>query len=229
MPRLIQIFSATAMSVGLFSHFLFSSEESSYYFQTIAGNQAIKNSLWYLSEGTKKTISASRVIRSPDYKYDPQPVLYFYGDRIDEEGKPIVEAVVMVPNDASRLLLLFNKLPKHNEQGHTYKVVAIKDDYEGFEFGSFKFINASNKELAINISGEQLLINQSVTKVVKVDPPEKGDVSIQIFARDDKGAWKSNYANGWGHREDLRTLVFILNGTNGRIKALRYRQTQSRE
>ena len=229
MTRLIQILSATAISVGLCSHSLSSSEESSYYFQTIAGNQAIKNSLWYLSEGTRKTISASRVIRSPDYKYDPQPILSFYGDRIDEEGKPIVEAVAIVPKEASRLLLLFNKLPKRNEQGHTYRVVAIKDDNKGFEFWSFKFINASNKEVAINISGKQLLINQLVTKVVKVEPPKKGDVSIQIFSKDDNGAWTSNYTNGWGHRSNLRTLVFLLDGANGRIKPLRFRQTEPKD
>ena len=229
MYRVIQIFSAIVMSAGLCTHSLYSSEDLSYYFQTIAGNQAIKDSLWYLSGWTRKTISASRVVRSPDYKYDPQPILSFYGDRIDEEGNPIIEAIAIIPKEASRLLLLFNKLPKQNEQGHTYRVVAIKDDHKGFEFGSFKFINASNKEVAINISGNRLLMNQSVTKVVKVDPPKKGDVPIQIFSKDENGAWNSNYSNGWGHREDLRTLVFILNGTNGRIKTLRYRQTEPKE
>lgn len=229
MYRVIQIFSAIVMSAGLCTHSLHSSEEGSYYFQTIAGNQAIKDSLWYLSGGTRKTISASRVIRSPDYKYDMQPILSFYGDRIDEEGKPIVEAIAIVPEGASRLLLLFNKLPKHNDYGHTYRVVAIKDDHKGFEFGSFKFINASNKEVAINISGNQLKLKQSVTKVIKVDPPVKGDIYIQIFSKDDNGAWNSDYTNGWGHRQNLRTLVFILNSTNDRIKTLRYRQTKPKE
>ena len=200
-----------------------------HYFQAIATNQAIKNDLWNFADGNKQSIYATKTLRSIDYSYDANPTITFYGDRIDTEGNPIPEAIANVPDGATRLLLLFTKLTTPDKRGLSYRVIAMKDDRNDFKFGSFRFINTSQKEIAIELAEERFLVDSSGSKTIEVDPPERGDLSIRIAAKNEDGEWTSNYTNGWGHRSNLRTLVFLLDGVNGRIKPLRFRQTEPRE
>ena len=199
------------------------------YFQAIATNQTIKNDLWNFADGNKQSIYATKTLRSTDYAYDIAPAITFFGDRIDDEGNPIPEAIVNVPDGATRLLLLFTKLTTPDKRGLTYRVIAMKDDSNNFRFGSFRFINTSQKEIAIELAEERFLVDSSGSKTIEVDPPERGDLSIRIAAKNEAGEWTSNYTNGWGHRSNLRTLVFLLDGANGRIKPLRFRQTEPKE
>ena len=195
------------------------------YFQAIAGDKAIVHTLWYQSGAKKQTIVATTAIRSGDYAYDAGEMITLYGDRIDEEGKPIPEAIAPVPEGASRLLLLFTQLPEPNEQGLTYRVYVIEDDIQKFSFGSFHFINASTKDSGINLGGEKFLLKKGASKNIKVKPPEQGDVLINIVAHNPEDlTWSPFYSNGWGHRDNLRTLVFIIDNPQGGVTTLRYRQ-----
>ena len=200
-----------------------------YHFQTIATNQVIKNGLWNLVDGDRQEIYATRILRSKDYAYDIAPTITFFGDRIDDEGNPIPEAIANVPDGATRLLLLFTKLTTPDKRGLSYRVISMKDDSNDFKFGSFRFINTSQKEIAIELAEERFFVDSSGSKTIEVDPPERGDLSIRIAAKNEDGEWTSNYTNGWGHRSNLRTLVFLLDGANGRIKPLRFRQTEPKE
>ena len=200
-----------------------------YYFQAIATNQTIKNDLWNFTNDNKQSIYATKTLRSTDYAYDIAPTITFFGDRIDDEGNPIPEAIVNVPVEATRLLLLFTKLTTPDKRGLTYRVIAMKDDSNNFRFGSFRFVNTSQKEIAIELAEERFLVDSSGSKTIEVDPPERGDLSIRIAAKNEDGEWTSNYTNGWGHRSNLRTLVFLLDGANGRIKPLRFRQTEPKD
>ena len=200
-----------------------------YHFQAIATNQVIKNGLWNLVNGDRQEIYATRMLRSTDYAYDIATTITFFGDRIDDEGNPIPEAIANVPDGATRLLLLFTKLTTPDKRGLSYRVIAMKDDSNDFKFGSFRFINTSQKEIAIELAEERFYVDSNGSKTIEVDPPERGDLSIRIAAKDEDGEWTSNYTNGWGHRSNLRTLVFLLDGANERIKPLRFRQTEPKE
>jgi hypothetical protein len=198
--------------------------KSGRYFQAIATGEAIVNSLWYYANGTPQTLSVSEISRSRDYAYDSAAQIAFYGDRVDEEGQPIPEAIAQIPPETSRLLLVFIKLKEPTPQGYTFRVVALPDSSQDFNFGSFEFINATNQQLAIDIDGEKFLLNKSGIRVVSVTPPEQGSIYLQIMRRESNDDWKSCYSNSWGHRADMRTLVFIINNEGGTINALRYRQ-----
>ena len=169
-----------------------------HYFQAIATNQTIKNGLWNFTDGNKQSIYATKTLRSTDYAYNIAPTITFFGDRIDGEGNPIPEAIVNVPDGATRLLLLFTKLTTPDKRGLTYRVIAMKDDSNNFKFGSFRFINTSQKEIAIELVEERFLVDSSGSKTIEVDPPERGDLSIRIAAKNEDGEWTSNYTNGWG-------------------------------
>ena len=203
--------------------------KSGQYFQAIATNQVIKNELWNLVDGKKQEIYATRILRSTDYAYDFAPTITFFGDRIDDDGNPIPEAIVNVPDGATRLLLLFAKLTAPNERGLSYRVIAMRDDSDNFKFGSFRFINTSQKEIAIKLAEERFLVDSSGSNTIEIEPPERGDLSIRIAVKDEDGVWNSCYTNGWGHRSNLRTLVFLVEEPDGRIKTMRFRQTEPRE
>lgn len=195
------------------------------YFQAIAGDKAIVRTLWYQSGQKQQTIVATTTMRSVDYAYDAGENIIFYGKRVDAEGTPIPEAIVPIPEGASRLLLLFSELSIPNEQGLTYRVYVIEDDTYKFSFGSFNFINASRKDAAINLGGNKFLLKKGATKNVGVEPPEQGDVLINIVAQNPEDlTWSPSYSNGWGHRDNLRTLVFIIDNQQGGVSTLRYRQ-----
>ena len=195
------------------------------YFQAIAGNKAIVRTLWYQSGQKQQTIVASTTMRSGDYAYDAGENIIFYGERVDPEGTPIPEAIVPIPEGASRLLLLFSELSVPNEEGLTYQVYVIEDDINKFSFGSFHFINASKKDAAVNLGGNKFLLKQGATKNVEVEPPKQGDVLINVAAQNPEDlTWSLFYSNGWGHRDNLRTLVFIIDNQQGGVTTLRYRQ-----
>ena len=195
------------------------------YFQAIAGNKAIVRTLWYQSGQKQQTIVATTTMRSGDYAYDAGENIIFYGERVDPEGTPIPEAIVPIPEGASRLLLLFSELSVPNEEGLTYQVYVIEDDINKFSFGSFHFINASKKDAAVNLGGNKFLLKQGATKNVEVESPKQGDVLINVAAQNPEDlTWSLFYSNGWGHRDNLRTLVFIIDNQQGGVTTLRYRQ-----
>ena len=200
--------------------------QEGHYFQAIATNQVIKNELWNLVDGNKQEIYATKMLRSTDYAYDIAPSITFFADRIDSEGNPIPEAIAKIPDGATRLLLLFTKLKTVDENGLTYQVTVIKDDVYQFKFGSFRFINTTKKDVAILLEEERFLLEPSGMKTLEVQPPELGDLPVRIAVKDFNGEWCSNYSNGWGHRSNLRTLVFLVEGSNGRVNPLRFRQTE---
>ena len=200
------------------------------YFQVIATNADINKTIWYNFQNERVELVASKVIRSKDYRYDLGERIAFYGDRLDTEGAPIPEAIAMPPEGASRLLFLFRKLPEMDENGLNYQVFVLNDDTLVFPFGSFKFINMSSLDTAIKLGDEKFSLNVGESRCVVVAPPEVGDIRIRILAKDPRGvAWTPSYSNGWGHRTNLRTLVFIVDAMNGGLMALRYREFEPKE
>ena len=203
--------------------------KSGCYFQAITTDSAIRDSIWYSADNQRVPLYATKMLRSIEYGYDEGSNITFYGNRITAEGEPIPEAIAHIPEGASRLLLIFTRLAKTTEEGLNYRVFTLKDDITQFAFGSFQFINASVKTIAVDLEGNQFILNQAASKVLEVTPPEQGDLSIRIAAKDENGGWLPNYTNGWSHSSNIRTLAFIVDAPNGRIKTLRYRQTEPRE
>lgn len=203
--------------------------KSGRYFQAITTDSAITNTLWYMDGEEKQSIHVTKLLRSAEYGYQEGPSITFYGKRLNADGEPLPEAIAKIPEDASRLLLIFSPVREQNAQGLSYNVHVLRDDLDRFAFGSFQFINVSNKKVAIDLQGNRFMLERGAFKVLKVKPPELGDLSIRIAAQDVDGAWHPNYTNGWSHRSDLRTLAFIIDGANDRVKTLRYRQTEPKK
>ena len=220
----IKFFLAILISSFLLSCFS-NLQAQAYEFQAISTGEPILRTLWYTEGSKKNKIVATTLMRSESYKYDSGPNIIFYGDRVDEEGKPIAEAIAELQTGATQVLLFFSKLKNTNESGKNYDVSVLKDDYSVFPFGSFRFINATGKKLAIVISEEQLTLAEGESKTIKVKASTK-DLGVDIGSySEEEDIWQKGYSSMWGHRENLRTLVFIANGPNGSIRALRFRES----
>ena len=197
------------------------------YFQAISANDPVAKKLWYRVGSKKHTIAATSAMRSIDYAYVAGKSIIFYGDRIDANAQPIPDAIATIPQGATRLLLRFHKLPEPDDRGLRYHVDSFKDDSKTFPFGSFHFINTSTQHVKINLAGTTAVLAPGGLSNIVSEPPERGDVSIQISVASNEAETSAPmYTNGWGHRSDLRTLVLLTEQANGRIKPLRYRQTE---
>ena len=198
--------------------------KSGRYFQAIASGEAIVESLWYKTNGTKQKLSVSRIFRSRDYSYDSAPQIIFYGNRVDEEGNPIPEAIAEIPEEESRLLIFFIKLTNEDNQDLNYRTVVLSDSLQQFDFGSYKFLNTTKMSLALNLSGEGFLIEQGKIKTIPIKLAKKSSVSIRILGKKSGDQWESIFSNSWGHRPDMRTLAIIIETKEGGVDILRYRQ-----
>ena len=125
----------------------------SYEFQAISTGEPILRTLWYAKDSKKIKIVATALMRSESYKYDLGPNVIFYGERVDEEGKPIAEAIAKLPADATRLLLFFNKLKKPDEFGLNYEVIVLEDDY------SIGYQGLVKKKLGISLEKKETRSN----------------------------------------------------------------------
>ena len=199
--------------------------KNGHYFQAISADKSTIRTLWYQLGNEKQTISATYTLRSVDYEYAKGETITFYGERVDANGQPLPEAIATIPAGATRLLLRFTKLPTPDEYGLSYNIAVFEDDSKTFPFGSFHFVNATSKDVNINLGEKPFQLKRGAAKNIAMQPPEKGDVSIEITAMGSD----SRYTNGWGHHANLRTLVFIVDAPNGRIKPLRYRQTEPKQ
>ncbi len=204
--------------------------ESGKYFQAITTSGVINKSLWYEHDGKKVEVYANNTIRSIDYDYDLAPSIIFYGNRTNAKGIPIPEAVARLPysaedlpTKAGRLLLIFHKVANNPSRGPSYNILVIEDKLESFPLGSFRFINFLDKKIAVRLGSKDFIVENNKEKIVEIASPEKGDLTIKLASMNDAGSWVNFYSNGWGHANDLRTIVFLTKSENG-IKPLRFRQ-----
>lgn len=197
------------------------------YFQAISANDPIAKELWYSVGAKKYVIGVTSAMRGIDYPYVADKSITFYGARVDANAQPMPEAIATIPPGATRLLLRFTKLSSPDDRGLRYRVDSFKDDSRTFPFGSFHFINTSTQHVKINLAGTAAVLAPGGVSNILSEPPERGDVSIQIsVASNETDNSAPMYTNGWSHRSDLRTLVLLTEQANGCIKPLRYRQTE---
>ena len=221
------LLSVTLASIyGLSSYAL----ENGRYFQAITTSGVINKSLWYEQGGDKVDIYANSTLRSIDYDYDLDQRIVFYGDRTNAVGLPVPEAIATLPYSpeelpakADRLLLIFHKIANNSGENPSYNVLVIEDKLESFPLGSFKFINFIDSSIAVILGQEKFIINEKKEKVIEIAAPDIGDLTIKLASLNEEGNWVNFYSNGWGHSNDLRTIVFITKSANG-FRPLRFRQ-----
>lgn len=135
-------------------------------------------------------------------------------DRTRLDGKPVTSPIKLTADLKSPLVLI---LPDP-AQPSGVRCFVIEDSSDNFGWGTFRFINATGKELLVR--------NEKVTKSLPdtwkaVDLNPGGamrNMGVQLAARDNLTAIL--YSSVWEYEPDVRKLIIIVPGTDAQSGAL---------
>ncbi|RYD48559.1 MAG: hypothetical protein EOP85_03300 [Verrucomicrobiaceae bacterium] len=127
------------------------------------------------------------------------------------DGKPCVEKM-SIPENTKRPLLLV--LP--NEKAPSgIRLHVIEDDDKDFPWGSTRFVNATGRKLVFAAENKAVEIPPSWSPVM-VDPGGADrNMEVRLFFREERQ--KSIYSAVWQYAADVRTLIFLVPGTDARL------------
>jgi hypothetical protein len=127
------------------------------------------------------------------------------------DGKPCREPLV-IPENSKRPLLLV--LP--NEKAASgIRLHVIEDDEAGFPWGSTRFVNATGRKLVLGCEKKALEIPDSWNPVPFDPGGGERNFEVSLFFRDRPE--KPFYSAVWQHDKSVRTLVFLVPGTDPRL------------
>lgn len=142
------------------------------------------------------------------------PPVLVVGDRTSADGKPVTAPLKLTADLKSPLVLI---LPDP-AQPSGLRCFAIEDDSGSFGWGTFRFINATGKELLVR--------NDKVTKslpntwkAVDLNPGGGSrNMGIQLAARDNLTA--IIYSAVWEYDPDVRKLIIVVPGSDAQSGAV---------
>lgn len=177
-------------------------------FSIVSWDKPIFN-LYYQSRGQVELIKfVPNIGRSEVFNYQGAPFLTFYvEDGVNEDGsiryKQIAE--LNVSPAAKNLLLLF--IPKGDD---TYKVISYADSMEDFPVGSFKFVNLTERQLAVNVGNNKLVIPpRGVEALSPKQLEDENNVDIKLAKPDEEGSWDMAHSSRWGYSANNRAICFV--------------------
>ena len=135
-------------------------------------------------------------------------------DRTSPDGKPVTAPIKLTPDLKSPLVLI---LP---DAVHPtgLRCFVIEDSSENFGWGTFRFINATGKELLVRNDKVTKSLPES-WKAVDLNPGgEARNMGLQLAARDNLNAIL--YSAVWEYDPAVRKLIFIVPGTDVQSGAL---------
>lgn len=135
-------------------------------------------------------------------------------DRKDAEGKPL-ERACAIPETVTRPLLVL--MPdKADPTG--LRVFVFNDDPAGFRWGSYRFLNATPKELVVQLEKKAVKVPAG-WKPVDLDlGGETRGVGARVALADQLE--KPIYSAVWEYDTGIRTICFIVPSTDPRLGVL---------
>lgn len=177
-------------------------------FSIMSWDKPIDN-LYYQSNGQIQHIPfVPNIGRSTVFTYKGAPLISFYvEDGVNENGsvryKQIAE--LSVSPTAKKLLLLF--IPKGDS---TYQVISYPDSMEDFPVGSYKFVNLTSTQLAVNVGNNKLVIPpRGVEALSPKQLEDQNNVDIKLAKSNDEGGWEMAHSSRWGYSGNNRAICFV--------------------
>ena len=173
-------------------------------FQSISWNAQITN-LWFLDNmGKRVNVLPLPHIRGKEVSTKLKSNLPFYGDQIDDEGRPVPVGNAYFTNETTKFLLLFKKVSDIE-----YKILAMPDDYESFPYGAFKIYNATTFNIGYKLNKRIYSLASMNTEVHKLEVGSENSTSVMIAFKSNEAEWKKGYANRWSFQSDTRSIIFV--------------------
>lgn len=140
-----------------------------------------------------------------------EPVTIQALDKIDKDGKPATSAIIIPQGTKQALLLL---LPDA-KAATGLRLFVLEDDVANFPWGGLRFINATGNKLAFEYEKKVIALPVSWVPVL-VNPGGANrnmETRLFLFERPERPI----YSAVWEQQHDVRTLVFIVPGTDPRL------------
>lgn len=136
------------------------------------------------------------------------PVTLQAQDRVDKDGVQARQPIRIPPAMKHPLLLL---LP--DEKAATgIRMIVLEDDTANFQWGTIRMINSTGRELVFRWEKKIVALPASWDPV-KVSPGgDTRNMGVVMFLREKPDP--PLYSAVWEHRDDARTLVFAIPGTD---------------
>ncbi len=180
--------------------------------------------IYYVVGDIKCPVEFSPGFLSREYHYHGLPKLVFYRDEPDSEGvmQPVEVASIKLPRGASKLSLLF--VPDGNAEGH-YRIRAFADDANKFQGGGYRFVNMTNRHIAVALGEERRELNRGQSVVIGMTEQSRS-ATVQVkLAAAAKEEWKLIFSTNWAVNPRVRTLVIIYRDEKGDYEVKRIRET----
>lgn len=129
-------------------------------------------------------------------------------DRNTADGKP-AERACLIPESMAHPLVL---LMADATDATGLRVIVFNDDTAGFHWGGYRFLNATSKELVIQLEQKAVRIP---TGWVPIDLDLGGEtrgIGARLALASEME--KPIYSAVWEYDKDIRTLCFIIPGTD---------------
>lgn len=139
------------------------------------------------------------------------PVMLRTLDKNNAEGKPL-ERACAIPEGMTRPLLV---LMPDKEDPTGLRVSVFNDDPAGFAWGSYRFLNATPKELVVELEDKAVKVPTG-WKAVDLDlGGETRGVGARVALTESIG--KPLYSAVWEYNTGIRVLCFIVPSTDPRL------------
>lgn len=153
----------------------------------------------------------------PSKRSDPLPLrgegpLFLRAlDRDGPEGEP-VQLECPTAEGLSHPLMLLMPDEKHPTG---LRIIALNDDPAGFRWGTYRFLNATPKALALRLEDKSVRIPSGWKATDLRLTGETRGIGVMIATLENLK--RPIYSAVWEHNPEMRTLCFIVPGTDPRL------------
>jgi len=132
-------------------------------------------------------------------------------DKIDKDGKPAANPIIIPPGIKQPLLLL---LPDA-KTATGLQLLVLEDDAANFPWGGICLINASGQKLAFVYEKKSTALPFSWNPVLVNPGGDNRNMGAEFFIYDEPQ--RPIYSSVWQQKKDVRNMVFIVPGTDVRL------------
>lgn len=132
-------------------------------------------------------------------------------DRTSDEGTPAQRECPSADNLDHPLLLVM----PDEDHPTGLRIVALNDDPQGFRWGTYRFLNATPKPLALRLENKSVRLPSGWKPTDLRLTGETRGIGAMIAALE--SLKRPLYSAVWEHDPDVRTLCFIVPGTDPRL------------
>ena len=132
-------------------------------------------------------------------------------DKTDKDGKPVASAMI-IPKGTKKALLLL--LPDAKADTGL-RLLVLEDDVTNFPWGGIRFINACGRKLAFVYEKKGITLPVSWTPVLANPGGANRNMETQLYLFEQPE--RPIYSAVWEQQQDVRTLIFIVPGTDPRL------------